>query len=222
MSETSFQEAKILSSHGTSNKERRRPLGAIKSDGHVKPLFCEDSASRPPSRCWRGRLEAPAFFRHCLLSTRLRQSLAGPGSHSGGRFRLRPSQSEGPRPGRFGSRTDPAPQVSTFYPSKWLLALLSAGSPLSYKLYEAELLFHYFLAGLFMFRFLRSLGLLQFSALTGAFTFMFSGALVARAQHHTIVLAMAWVPLLFRRPRSSFSGLINTPWWGAANRSPPI
>jgi membrane protein YfhO len=89
------------------------------------------------------------------------------------------------------------PQVSTFYPSKWLLALLSAGSPLSYKLYEGELLFHYFLAGLFMFRFLRSLGLLQFSALTGAFTFMFSGALVARAQHHTIVLAMAWVPLLF-------------------------
>ncbi len=89
------------------------------------------------------------------------------------------------------------PQVSTFYPSKWLLALLSAGSPLSYKLYEAELLLHYFLAGLFMFRFLRSLGLLQFSALTGAFTFMFSGALVARAQHHTIILAMAWVPLIF-------------------------
>ncbi|HEU0007198.1 MAG TPA: hypothetical protein VFS12_14535, partial [Terriglobia bacterium] len=89
------------------------------------------------------------------------------------------------------------PQVSTFYPSKWLLALLSAGSPLYYKLYEAELLFHYFLAGLFMFRFLRGLGLLQFSALTGAFTFMFSGALAARAQHHTIVLAMAWVPLLF-------------------------
>src|SRR5262245_59497341 len=89
------------------------------------------------------------------------------------------------------------PQVSTFYPSKWVLAILSAGSPLSYKLYEGELLLHYFLAGLFMFRFLRSLGLLQFSAFTGAFTFMFSGALVARAQHHTIVLAMAWVPLLF-------------------------
>jgi hypothetical protein len=93
------------------------------------------------------------------------------------------------------------PQVSTFYPSKWLLALLSAGSPLSYKLYEAELLGHYFLAGLFMFRFLRSLGLLQFSALTGAFTFMFSGALVARAQHHTVVLAMAWVPLIFMQVR---------------------
>ncbi len=89
------------------------------------------------------------------------------------------------------------PQVSTFYPSKWLLALLSAGSPLSYKLYEGELLLHYFLAGLFMFRFLRSLGLLGFSALAGAFTFMFSGALVARTQHHTIILAMAWVPLLF-------------------------
>ena len=95
------------------------------------------------------------------------------------------------------------PQVSTFYPSKWLLALLSAGSPLSYKLYEAELLFHYFLAGLFMFRFLRSLGLLQFSALIGAFTFMFSGALVARAQHHTIILAMAWVPLIFMYVRQA-------------------
>ena len=99
-----------MTSRKPGTRDRVRPsaladeTGAIKSDGHLKPLFCEDSASRPPSRCWRRRLEAPAFFRQGLVSTRLRQSLAGPGSHSGGRFRLRPSPSEGLRPGRYRRR----------------------------------------------------------------------------------------------------------------------
>jgi hypothetical protein len=89
------------------------------------------------------------------------------------------------------------PQVGLFYPPNLLLCLFSAKGFLTYKLVEIQLALHYFLAGLFMFVFLKSLRLTRFAALFGAVVYMFSGYLAAHAQHFTTILAAAWIPIIF-------------------------
>jgi hypothetical protein len=96
------------------------------------------------------------------------------------------------------------PQIGLFYPPNFLLCLFSTGAPLSYKLFEAQLVFHYFLTGLFTYVFLRSLNLLPFAAVVGGIAFMFSGFYASQAPYQSLVMAVPWIPLIFYYTRRSF------------------
>ena len=96
------------------------------------------------------------------------------------------------------------PQAGTVYPLNYLLFLSQMGLPLRYKAVECLLVFHYFLAGLFMYIFARSFRISQFSALIAGLTYMLSGYMVSHAQHMATTHSMAWIPLIFYFARLSF------------------
>lgn len=89
------------------------------------------------------------------------------------------------------------PEAQIFYPINWLFVPLHPFWELPYKLVEAQLIFHYFLAGLLMFYLARSYVESRAAALVSALLFMFSGAMVEHAQHLASVDAMVWYPLVF-------------------------
>lgn len=101
----------------------------------------------------------------------------------------------------FPSLADP--ENAVFYPLNIVLYLFSLGSPLSLKALETFLALHYFLTGLFMWIFLRSLPLKRFAALSGAIIYMFSGYLAAHAQHLGPIMASTWIPLILYYCRKS-------------------
>ncbi|MBZ5499631.1 MAG: YfhO family protein [Acidobacteriia bacterium] len=88
-------------------------------------------------------------------------------------------------------------EAQIFYPINWLFVLLNPSSPLPFRLFEIQLVFHFFLAGLFMFYLARDLTGRIAPALLSGLIFMSSGAMVAHTQHFAIVNSMAWYPLIF-------------------------
>lgn len=88
------------------------------------------------------------------------------------------------------------PENAVFYPLNVFLWLFSLNSVLSLKMVETFLAFHYFLTGLFMWIFLRSLPLKRYAALSGAIMYMFSGYLAAHAQHLGPIMGSTWIPLI--------------------------
>ncbi|HEY7160881.1 MAG TPA: hypothetical protein VH815_06450, partial [Acidobacteriota bacterium] len=88
------------------------------------------------------------------------------------------------------------PENAVFYPLNVFLLLFSFNSTLSLKMVETFLALHYFLTGLFMWIFLRSLPLKRFAALSGAIMYMFSGYLAAHAQHLGPIMGSTWIPLI--------------------------
>jgi len=89
------------------------------------------------------------------------------------------------------------PEGQIFYPPNWLMVLVHPFAPLPFRLVEIQIIVHYFLAGLFMFHLARDYTRDTLSALFGGVLFMFSGAMVAHAQHLAIINANAWFPLVF-------------------------
>ncbi|MCI0446780.1 YfhO family protein [bacterium] len=95
------------------------------------------------------------------------------------------------------------PENAVFYPLNLFLYLFSVNSPVSLKTVETFLALHYFLTGLFMWIFLRSLSLKRYAALSGAIMYMFSGYLAAHAQHLGPIMASTWIPLILYYCRKS-------------------
>jgi hypothetical protein len=88
-------------------------------------------------------------------------------------------------------------EAQIFYPINWLFLALSPTSPLSYKLVEAQIIAHFFLAGLFMYYLARDFVGDRVTALLCGVLFMSSGAMVAHTQHLASINSMAWYPLVF-------------------------
>ncbi|MBE7471052.1 MAG: YfhO family protein [Anaerolineales bacterium] len=82
-------------------------------------------------------------------------------------------------------------QSGVFYPPNLLYLLL----PVEHGL-TVSVMLHLALAGLFMYLYMRHLGLLPFAAALSALTYMFSGYIVGRTQFVVMVNAAAWLPLL--------------------------
>ena len=83
-------------------------------------------------------------------------------------------------------------QSAVFYPPNVLFLLMPVGLG-----FTATVVLHCALAGLFMFGFLRALGLARAASLVGAVAFMFNGALVAWAEYPALGLwVMVWLPLI--------------------------
>jgi hypothetical protein len=100
-------------------------------------------------------------------------------------------------------------EAQIFYPLNWLFVALSPSSPLPARLVEIQVVFHFFLAGLFMFYLARDVTGKNVPALLGGVLFMASGAMVAHTEHLAIVDAMAWYPLIFLVARRA---LFNGKW----------
>lgn len=84
------------------------------------------------------------------------------------------------------------PQSQAFYP----LALLFSGvfpQPLAFN---AFVVFHYALAGMLMFLFLRSLQTGIYASTIGSLVFVYSGFLMSHKGHVTMVNAAIWLPLI--------------------------
>ncbi len=82
-----------------------------------------------------------------------------------------------------------------FYPFTALLVFFAPQGHLPYLILERQLLLHYFLAGLFMYLFLRAQLLTRTGSLLGAVYFMFSGFLIAHINHLGMVEGAIWLPL---------------------------
>jgi hypothetical protein len=105
-------------------------------------------------------------------------------------------------------------EAQIFYPVNWLFVLLSPFSPLSYRLVEIQLTFHFFLAGLFMYFLAREFVSTATPALLSGVLFMSSGAMVAHTQHLASINSMAWFPLVFLLARR---GLLRGSYFYAAS-----
>ncbi len=88
-------------------------------------------------------------------------------------------------------------EAQIFYPINWLFILVSPFRSLSYKLVEAQLILHFFLAGLFMYYLARDFTRNTAAGIYAGVLFMCSGAMVAHTQHLASINAMAWYPLIF-------------------------
>jgi len=86
------------------------------------------------------------------------------------------------------------PQAQTFYPINLILALFTNFTP---KVIYCLLVFHYFLAGTFMFFLCRHLKYNRLTSLVGAISFMLSGFMVGHFQHLTQICTVAWLPIIF-------------------------
>jgi hypothetical protein len=102
-------------------------------------------------------------------------------------------------------------QSGVFYPVNLVLYLCDPLRAMGYYLF-----FHFLLAAVFMFLFLRSRRLTVFASFGGGIILMLCGYLVTRVGHPTFVATAAWVPgllwcteRLFRRP-----GLRRAVWLG--------
>ncbi len=82
-----------------------------------------------------------------------------------------------------------------FYPPHLLLALFA---PIGFS-FALAYIFHFVLAGIGVYLFLKQLGAAPFSATIGALLFMFNGYTILRvfAGHFMYVYAAAWIPFIF-------------------------
>ncbi len=97
-------------------------------------------------------------------------------------------------------------QTAVLYPFNLIHSLLSGSQTQSFILLEAIQVLHFFLAGLFTFRFLRLTRANTEGALLGAITFAFSGYLVTHTIHTTFISVFIWIPLALELLERSLSG----------------
>ena len=88
-----------------------------------------------------------------------------------------------------------------FYPINWLYVIILPNAPLPYRLMEIHEIFHFFLAGLFMYLLARDFVESELAALLAGLLFMSSGAMVAHTQHTPLIASVAWYPLVFLMAR---------------------
>jgi len=90
-------------------------------------------------------------------------------------------------------------QTAILYPFNFIMIGLYAvsGSKFSLKAQCGFVVFHFFLAGAFMYAAARQLKMSRFASLLAAFTFMFCGYMTAHAGHSNQHSAAAWMPLIF-------------------------
>jgi hypothetical protein len=90
-------------------------------------------------------------------------------------------------------------QTAMLYPFNLLMvgAYALAGTTLPLNALCVFVVFHFFLAGAFMYLLGRDLGIGRAGASVAAVTFMFAGYMVAHAGHINQISAAAWMPLIF-------------------------
>jgi hypothetical protein len=89
------------------------------------------------------------------------------------------------------------PEAQIFYPLNWFFVVIHPFGELPYKLVECLEIFHFFLAGLFMYILARTFVQSMAAALCSGVLFIFSGAMVVHTQHLASIEAMSWYPLIF-------------------------
>lgn len=82
-------------------------------------------------------------------------------------------------------------QNKFFYPLMWIYLIFSA--QLGFKLY---FLMHLSLAGIFMYFYLRNIGLIRATSFFGGIVFMFSNLIIIRYEHINIMNSIIWMPLM--------------------------
>ncbi|MFC1544974.1 hypothetical protein ACFL4X_02285 [Gemmatimonadota bacterium] len=87
-------------------------------------------------------------------------------------------------------------QTAVLYPFNLIHSLLASGQSGSYLLLEFIEALHFFLAGIFTYRFLKLTGADQHGSLLGAIAFAFSGYLVTHVIHTNFVFVFVWLPLV--------------------------
>lgn len=81
--------------------------------------------------------------------------------------------------------------TAAFYPLNILFVFLP-----SYISWNYSIILHYVLAGVFMYLFLREIGLVRSSALFGGIVFMFNGFFIGHIEHTNMVACGIWLPLI--------------------------
>lgn len=85
-------------------------------------------------------------------------------------------------------------QVAAYYLPNLLLDMLFRGRDLPYVAFELLVIAHYVLGGLFLYAFVRNLGLRPGPALVGAIAFEFNGFFVGHRGHYNMLAVVAWLP----------------------------
>ena len=83
-------------------------------------------------------------------------------------------------------------QASIFYPVTFLLNLIFK-MPLAYNL---SVIFHYSLAGIFLYYFLKEYKLSRIACFAGGMIFMFSGAMISHKSWGPFLYTVVWLPLI--------------------------
>lgn len=82
--------------------------------------------------------------------------------------------------------------IAVFYPLNLLFLPLPA-----YIGWNYSIIGHYILAGIFMYFYLKEIGLISSCALFGGIVFMFNGFLISHLEHNSMVASAIWLPLIF-------------------------
>lgn len=85
-------------------------------------------------------------------------------------------------------------QVAPYYLPNLLLDLLYRGRDLPYMAFEMLVIAHYSLGALFLYAYLRGLGLRPAAALIGAIGFEFNGFFVGHRGHYNMLAVVVWLP----------------------------
>jgi hypothetical protein len=85
-------------------------------------------------------------------------------------------------------------QVAPYYLPNYLLDLLYRGRELPYMAFEMLVIAHYSLGALFLYAYLRGLGLRPAAALIGAIGFEFNGFFVGHRGHYNMLAVVVWLP----------------------------
>lgn len=85
-------------------------------------------------------------------------------------------------------------QTGMFYPINFLTLLFAR--PFTYQAMEGLAILHYFMAGVFMYVFLRGLGVGRTGSFAGGTAFAFSGFAVAHLGHLNMLSSVVWLPLV--------------------------
>ena len=85
-------------------------------------------------------------------------------------------------------------QTAPYYLPNLLLDLLYRGRQLSYLAFELLVIAHYALGAVFLYGYLRNLGLRPAAALVGAIGFEFNGFFVGHRGHYNMLAVVVWLP----------------------------
>jgi hypothetical protein len=85
-------------------------------------------------------------------------------------------------------------QVAPYYLPNLLLDLLYRGRDLSYQAFEMLVVAHYALGALFLYAYVRRLGVHPAAALIGAIGFQFNGFFVGHRGHYNMLAVVVWLP----------------------------
>jgi len=85
---------------------------------------------------------------------------------------------------------------AVFYPFNWLLAMFTSGGRLIFRALEIQLILHVFFAGVFMYMFLRRLGISHEGSLISSIGFAFSGFIITHTIHLTLLSTFIYLPLV--------------------------